>query len=75
METVYALCFIVKEQIYEQRQQYTAKSHPTAPPTKIIVERHYAGTEKMETEKGIIFYLHFNRDYPKVCVNLQTDVR
>jgi len=23
------------------------------PPTKIIVERHYAGTEKMETEKGI----------------------
>lgn len=22
-------------------------------PTKIIVERHYAGTEKMETEKGI----------------------
>ncbi len=23
------------------------------PPTKIIVERHYVGTEKMETEKGI----------------------
>ncbi len=53
-------------------QQRATRQHP---PTKIIVERHYAGTEKMETEKGIIFYLHFNRDYPKVCVNLQTDVR
>ncbi len=36
----------VKEQIYEQRQQYTTKSKPTS--TKNIVESHYVGIEKME---------------------------
>ena len=31
-------------------QHRTPRQHP---PTKIIVERHYVGAEKTETEKGI----------------------
>ena len=29
------------------------RTHLQTTPTKIIVERHYVGTEKMETEKGM----------------------